>query len=834
MATSDPLAPYRSKRDFRSTAEPKGTVPRRGKAKALRFVVQKHDATRLHYDFRLELGGVLKSWAVTRGPSLDPADKRLAVEVEDHPLEYGSFEGTIAQGYGAGTVMLWDRGTWEPESDDPAADLDAGRLRFTLHGERLRGGWHLVRMRPRGRETKHNWLLIKDDDEEARPGEGDALLDASDSSITTGRDMAAIAGKASAKKAAATAKAAARKPAPPKPAPKPPAAILPGFVPPMLCVLASEAPTGRGWVHEIKLDGYRMEAIIRGGKARLLTRTGQDWSHRFPEVTKAMGALPDGVVDGELAALDKDGNPDFAALQAAMEKGTTGQLRFFAFDLPVQGDKDLRALPLLKRKAALQKMLKGAPASVVFVEHFTERGDALLKSSCRIGLEGIVSKRADSPYAEGRNGDWVKAKCRGNDEFVIGGHGLGEKGRMTLLLGAWRDGKLVYLGRVGSGISGDKAKDLEKRLRGLKRKDPPFAKVPADRRATTWVEPSLVAEVDYTGWTTDGLLRQPSFKGLREDKPAEEVGVPKPGEAQPETAPATRRAVSSSRVVVAGVTLSHPDKLYWPDEGITKRELAEYMEAVAPRLLPWIAGRPISLLRAPDGINGERFFQRHAGRGTSALITQVKPRGETAPLLQVDRMEGLVALAQSGTLEIHPWPARSETIAQPDRLILDLDPAEDLPFSAVVEAALALREAAKELGLIPFCKTTGGKGLHIVAPIASGATWKGLQDTAFRLCKALEDEAPDRFTTDNSKSVRQGRIFLDYLRNARGASAVAAWSPRARPGATVSMPLDWSEVTKTLNPRDFTLRTAPARLKGADPWKGFGKAAKALPGKAKP
>ncbi|HEY8611297.1 MAG TPA: non-homologous end-joining DNA ligase, partial [Roseomonas sp.] len=497
----DPLAPYRARRDFSSSPEPKGLASKRRKAKALSFVVQKHDATRLHYDFRLELGGVLKSWAVTRGPSLDPAEKRLAVEVEDHPVEYGGFEGTIAGGYGAGTVMLWDRGTWEPASEDPAADLEKGRLSFTLQGERLRGAWHLVRMRPRGRETKHNWLLIKDEDEEARPGDGDALLAEFDNSVTSGRDMDAIAGK----------------------------------------------PAGK-------------------------------------------------------------------------------------------------------------------------------------------------------------------------------------------------------------------------------------AAAPRKRTAPKKAEPA--------------------------------------GPASP------KRAASSPPAVVAGVTLSHPDKLYWPEDGITKRDLAEYMEAVAPRLLPWIAGRPLSLLRAPDGIGGDRFFQRHAGRGTSALITQVKPRGEKSPLLQVDRMEALVALAQSGTLEIHPWPARSETVTRPDRMILDLDPAEDLPFAAVVDAALVLREMVSAMGLVPFCKTTGGKGLHIVIPVA-GATWKSLHDTAARMSEALESEAPDRFTTNNSKAVRGGRIFLDYQRNARGASAVAPWSPRARPGATVSMPLDWSEVTKALDPKAFTLHTAPARLKEADPWAGF-------------
>jgi bifunctional non-homologous end joining protein LigD len=587
---------------------------RRGAGRALAFVVQKHDATRLHYDLRLELGGVLRSWAVARGPSLDPADRRLAVEVEDHPLEYGGFEGVIAEGYGAGTVMLWDRGTWAPVgTDDPEDALAAGKLTFRVAAERLSGGWNLVRLRPRGRETRTNWLLIKESDAAARPGDGDALLAAATTSVASGRTMEEIAaGRPAARRAttpqptrrAATkavpkagrsgGAAATRQAAPP----------LVGYVAPMLCTLVDRAPEGPGWMHEVKLDGYRMQARVRGGKARLLTRNGHDWTARFPETASALSRLPDCVLDGELFAADAHGNPDFAALQAAMERGSTGALRYFAFDLLGRGAaaEDLRARPLLDRKAALKRLLVKAPAQVVYVEHFAAAGEAVLRSACRVGLEGVVSKRADAPYRSGRGADWVKAKCRGSDEFVVGGYGAGAKGSLTLLLGARREGRLVYLGRVGSGIGPAKEPGLKRRLEPLRRADPPFAKVPSDaeRRGATWVEPRLVAEIDYAGWTADGLLRQAAFKGLREDKPAEEVGVPKAGAAQPDPAEPTPvgSGLHGAATVVAGVALSNPDKPLWPEDGVTKRGLAEYLVAAAPRLLPHLLGRPLSLVRA--------------------------------------------------------------------------------------------------------------------------------------------------------------------------------------------------------------------------------------------
>ncbi len=854
------LAKYQKMRDFSRTTEPSGQGAKVMESKALRFVIQKHAASRLHFDLRLEHEGTFRSWAVPKGPSLDPKDRRMAVEVEDHPLDYGDFEGTIPKGqYGGGTVMLWDRGFWAPEKgfEKIGQALAKGELKFVMEGERMHGSWVLVRTHRDARE-KASWLLIKHRDGEAVEGNTSGPTD-DDRSVASRRTMTEIAsGKGKAASPFMTAKGAAagsvwrtdrgdRTPAAPTPrkvsaAKAKTVASLPDFIEPQLAKALEKPPSGPGWAHEIKFDGYRMQLRTVGGKATLLSRKGLDWSAKFPEIVASGAGLADGIIDGEVVALDHTGAPDFAALQAAISDGETGDLVFFAFDQMFAGKADLRMLPLADRKARLEAHIRPAPANIRYVDHFITAGDAVLLSACRMDLEGIVSKRLDAPYRSGRGESWGKSKCRAGHEVVIGGWTTTGDAFRSLIAGVNRDGELVHVGRIGTGFGRDVVSRILPRLEALETDVSPFKGNTAPKTAAGvhWVRPELVAEIQYAGFTGDGALRQASFKGLREDKPAQEVEAETPAPAgttllsEPATTlpPKTVTPTGSARVL--GVTISHPDKPLWPDahdgEPVTKLALAQYYEAVGEWMLPHVKGRPCSMIRMPDGINGaQNFFQRHVAKGQSALITEVEVWGDRKPYIQFDRIEALVAAAQTGALELHPWNSEPFSPEQPGRLVFDLDPAPDVAFDRVIESAREIRDRLDELGLVSFCKTTGGKGLHVVTPLAAkGVDWAAAKAFARGVCKAMAADTPDRYLITMAKKARTGRIFLDYLRNDRMATAVAPLSPRGRPGAPVSMPLSWTQVKTGLNPNAYTVRTVPALVKTLKAWEDYRDGARSL------
>jgi bifunctional non-homologous end joining protein LigD len=870
---SKKLAKYQSKRDFTKTAEPSGkamTAPSR----RLRYVIQKHAATRLHYDLRLELDGVFKSWAVTKGPSLDPKVRRLAVEVEDHPLDYGDFEGTIPKGqYGGGTVQLWDRGYWQPEGALSADDmLRKGDFKFNLEGNRLKGGWVLVRMRnDRDGGKRANWLLIKHRDRFAREGDDDNVL-TDDRSVASGRAMADIAtGKGKKPKPfmmkgalpfradavwnsnsgdAAAARAAKAK-SPPRSAAKTDGrgkkiAALPKFVEPQLCKLLDRPPAGSEWVHEIKFDGYRMQLRVENGAAVLRTRKGLDWTEKFRAIARAGADLPDCIVDGEVAALDHNGAPDFAALQAALSDEKTENLIFFAFDLLFAEGEDLRALPLSVRKERLHKLLqrhhnrKGA--LIRYVAHFEAAGDTVLKSACRMSLEGIVSKTSAAPYRSGRDGSWTKSKCRAGHEVVIGGWTETNGAFRSLLAGVYRGNHLIYVGKVGAGYNAATVRKLLPRLKAEKANDSPFSGINAPRKGREfhWVNPVLVAEIEFAGWTGDGMVRQGAFKDLREDKSADEVEAETP--ANPKTTTLAKPKLKSAQksgpagAAVMGVVISSPQKPLWPDDGagapVTKLDLARYYEAVGPWMMEHLRGRPCSIVRAPDGIAGAHFFQRHAMPGISNLLKQVTVSGDRKAYVQVDRVEGLAALAQVAAVELHPWNCQPDAPDVPGRFVFDLDPAPDVKFDRVIKAALELKARLEDLGLTTFCKTTGGKGLHVVTPLSvskkAKISWPEAKAIAKEICARMAADSPAAYLLNMSKKAREGKIFLDYLRNDRMATAVAPLSPRTRDGAPVSMPLTWPQVKKGLDPARFNLRSAPALLAKSAAWKDYDAGARPL------
>jgi bifunctional non-homologous end joining protein LigD len=799
LARSDPLATYKAKRDFKKTAEPAGEP---GRETGSRFLVQKHDATRLHYDLRLEMDGVLKSWAVTRGPSPDPADKRLAVRTEDHPLDYATFEGTIPKGeYGGGTVMLWDQGSWEPiPGKDPRKTLEEGHLHFILHGRRMKGEWLLIRLKPRPKEKTENWLLRKIEDEHA--GAAGDLVDREVRSVTTGRTMTEIAeGKRSDGKS------------------KRAKAKLPAFRPPQLATLVDNVPTDSDWLHEVKYDGYRVLLAIGGGMAKAYTRTGLDWSDRFAPIVDAARQIGgSALIDGEVVALDSKGNPSFQALQASL-KGGGGTLAFFAFDLLEQDGEDLVPLPNIERKERLAALLRGAAPPIHYAEHVTGNGEGMFARLCAEGLEGIVSKRASAPYRSGRRSpSWLKVKCTRRQEFVIVGWTTSDKGRgfRSLLLGVNEEGGLRYAGKVGTGFDMAGIDALLEKLKPLETGKPPVDAPRAATRGAHWVKPKLVAEIAFTEETDDGVLRHPSFLGLREDKPAAEVVREQP------------------RHIAPAPNISNPGRVIYPESGITKGELAAYYATVAEPLLQWLADRPVSLVRCPQGRAKHCFFQKHDAGSFGEHVHHVPIRekdGSTQPYLYVSDVEGVLACVQMGTIEFHGWGSKVDAVEYPDRMVFDLDPDEGLDFAAVKRAAVQLKEVLGEMGLVSFPMLSGGKGVHVVVPLDASADWVAVKDFASRFSKALAQAHPDRFTANMKKTERKGRIFLDWLRNQRGATAILPYAARARPGAAVAAPITWAELDEVASPARYTIRNGEqlverARSRALAKW---GMADQALP-----
>lgn len=827
------LTDYARKRDFSRTTEPKPDGIRKAKTKrkadgaeaAGEFVVQKHDARRLHYDLRLELDGTLKSWAVTRGPSLTLGEKRLAVRTEDHPVSYLEFEGNIPKGeYGGGSMIVWDRGRWAPIGD-PRFGLEKGHLEFSLDGVRLKGRWHLVRIKPKRGERTQPWLLMKAEDEFARQPGAPEIVDEETTSFLSGRtnQELASAGTLRADHKARTTVAKARKILLPdigkvRGARK---GLLPTFLEPSLASPCEKPPSGPKWIHEIKQDGYRIQARVDGRSVKLLTRKGLDWTERFQAIAEAVRALglPSALIDGEVVVQDAAGLTSLNQLQDDLKSGRQDRLRYFAFDVLYCDGFDLTPASLIDRKAVLQQILATVPPPICFGDHLEADGATVLAHSCRLGLEGIISKRKDLPYRSGHGEHWLKSKCRAADDFIIIGFiGSTAASRSvgSLALGYYDDKTLVYAGRVGTGWSSAQARALYSDLAKLETSKPKLKKaLPAGAdKGVTWIEPRLVCEVEYRDWTQDGLIRQSSFKGLREDKPAEDIvlqSTGKPARAAPKTA-----------APAVAVRLTHPERILWAEPGITKQGLADFYIEIADWVLPHISGRVLSLLRCPSGVEAKCFFAKHAWAGLTDAVERVNV-GEKDPMLAIHDLGGLLELVQAGVAEIHPWGSRVEKLEFPDRLIFDLDPGDDVPWGSVVDAARDVRSRLQKIGLESFLKTTGGKGLHVVVPVAPVVGWDDAKAFTATFAETMAREQPGRYVATMAKRVRHGRILIDYFRNGRGATAVAAYSTRGRPGATVSVPLAWDELSESLKSDHFTVGNLRPRLDFLkdDPWPGF-------------
>jgi bifunctional non-homologous end joining protein LigD len=863
MPAKDRLKSYRAKRDFRKTAEPSGDDGKRRESPGRRYLIQKHDATRLHFDFRLEIDGVLASWAVTRGPSLDPEDKRLAVHTEDHPLDYGEFEGTIPKGeYGGGTVMLWDEGIWEPiEGEDD--DISDGKLKFTLYGQRLRGNWMLVRIKNnRDKKSKaDNWLLFKERDDHAVT-EKNPLTDRALTSVRTGRTMEEIAeghvewSKSGPKIRGESGDAPAKR-APRKSGATPKRLPLPKFVVPQLASLADDAPAGNKWLHEIKYDGYRAIAATAGGKVAIHTRTGLDWSDRFASLVQPLADLPckAALIDGEICVLDDEGRSDFGALQDALGSGRGGLL-YYAFDLLALDGKDLKKEPQKKRKEKLAKLLEDMPPAgpLIYSDHIEGQGPEFLERAKAMQLEGIVSKLASAPYRSGRSKNWVKSKTGHGQEFVIIGWDdspVRARPFASLLMAARESDRLVFRGKVGSGFSDNDLEEIGKELKKRAVKEPTAEDIPPSQaKGAHFVRPELVAEIAFRGWTREGLIRQGSFKGLRKDKPAAEIireladppnrsgGSGNPGKGgNPGKNVTTIHEIDDDKdgnaIEIAGVRITNPDRVMFPGRNITKHMLIDYQLAVAERVLPHVVLRPLSLVRCPRGQEGDCFFQKHASKGFPEEFKpiEIAEKESRGTYLYIEDERGLVAAVQMGALELHIWGSHNKTLEKPDRLVFDFDPDEEVDFAMVKLGATEMRQRLKSIGIESFCMTTGGKGLHVVVPLKPKHQWDDIKAFAEAMARMMAADDPDRYLAVMSKAKRKGRIFIDYLRNGRGATAIAPFSTRARAGAPVAWPVNWRNLSKLENAHPVTIDNYADVLKRerSDPWKGYFEIDQVLP-----
>jgi len=873
------LERYRSMRDFSITHEPARSVKATASRVKLPFVIQKHAASRLHYDFRLGWNGVLKSWAVAKGPSYYPKDKRLAVQVEDHPIEYGGFEGIIPQGqYGGGTVMLWDEGTWEPQAEYPDVDagLRNGSLKFILHGEKLQGKWALVRMKDKVPNQKHNWLLIKEHDFFERGETDTPITEEAPNSVVTERTLEQIAHSEDhvwgSKKAA---KKSAQKRDQPSLFPKrrllqkeslktstPPTAkqqqstqslssdlrsypreSLPDFIAPQLAIQIDQAPVGEGWLHELKLDGYRIQAHKNGSSVHLYTRTGLDWTHRMKSTAEGVATLPvhSAILDGEVVVLSENGTTNFADLQASFSDGGKHSRTYFVFDLLHADGHNLRNAQLIERKQLLAEILANTPVGIGFSEHINANGASVFNRACELHAEGIVSKLAAGQYKSGRTSEWVKVKCVQEQEFVVGGFTLPSNGSLgigALLLGYYEKGRLIYAGRTGTGFTQKSSRTLRDQADKLRTAKCHFQNVPRDaQKGVIWLKPTLVVQVRFATWTADCLVRQASFQGLREDKPAKDVRREIPvflgrKSTTKEAHHAIRDASAATTLSPApekkakrqsAIRLTHPDKVLDEESGLTKQQLADYYWQIADYLLPEITNRPLSLVRCPEGSGKPCFFQKHTSVMLPPGVETIDIRdksGKVEPYITISTKEALAGLAQMGVLEVHPWGAQNTDLEHPDRMIIDLDPDASVTWRTLADSAKEVHALFRKFGVESFLKSTGGKGLHVVVPMDPKHSWQEIKNTAREIALYLERKQPSLYISKSSKAARSGRIFVDYLRNERGATAVAAFSPRARLGVNVAMPLSWSELDAKERPifQVVDFETWKPRLRRS-PWK---------------